>query len=1287
MSNDQHHLDSWLEPELEARVVSLVVGEASAFERSELERLMREQPELEVFRRRMTAVHELVAEALAPIGSGGKSGSGEDWRLCGDRRKAVLERIGAGQAANCVATEVHPGARVNRRRIWFQNVSAVAAVLLVAGIAALIGAAGMAIFSSSRMAAGGEWGFTGLGESASAPPAAAAAKDDFAGPAPSAEKRFAKGALAEAGSSPGYAGEGLTDEWDKPDSNRSRAAIASLGAQLGTMREEPVTPGKPVDGYEDRDGDGSADEMVRLHSRSGSAVAQDQPAATDLFGMASNASGDAGVEGAGDFFGRGRSGGAGVGQGAGQTSEETASATALNLELKPGHVEFEGFVVNAGDEATKAGEALAKDFDDIAHWSSQAEEQPQGQLGQIDPASSAVAGTGGERGQGGGGQMGGFAGFVAGGFESASEPGLQRQPGLTRFYKEGSYEWAQSGGDAVEGRGEAPTNGYARLNDGSEFGLIAGVNSIEANLTGRAGPGERPGQGEEAEELSGPVDPYFQTDLGVQAGGQGPGEESQGVSSHGKSVLSVPPGNQPAGQAAEEDARGNLPMIPEAGALARDSGSERGAEPGMATPETALPLAAETKQSLGDLPQLGQLFEAEQAIAEAMAGGVAEEKPEVGTANWRYANGREALGGDVNAATGAGAVVLDDKANLYDVPALPPVNRSDPATGPVAGPAAEAPGSSSRSGSPEGNGGAPGEGKKSLRDETITFSNTLRSPQDNFDGIRSQYEEAQGLLADSLLQFGDHDSEIAEKVTDRLVQVWSERIRELEKGLETSDLEGIASLLEQQRSDVEKARRELVELAERYQITDFDSVGLADLATSPGTRGLAAEPPLPEMTATADEPFSTFSLHVADVSFKLARAALLERGEFPPADSVRVEEFVNAFDYGDPSPSYEEKVTGRIEQAAHPFFQQQNLVRVAFRTAALGRGAQQPLRLTLLIDKSGSMEREDREATVGRALASLSEHLTPADQVTVVTFARTPRLLLEAWTGDRGAEFTDLVMRTPPEGGTNMEEALRLAGEKALEQRLEGAQNRIVLISDGAANLGDARPDALRAMVVGLRRQGIAFDACGVGTDGVNDAVLEAVTREGDGRYYLLNRPEDADEGFAKHLAGSLRPAARNVKVQVRFHPDRVSRYRLLGFEKHRLQKEDFRNDQVDAAELAGAETGVAVYQVEFAANGRGPLGEAAVRFQDAASGTMVERSWTIPYQERTPDLKDAAPAMQLAATAALVAEKLQGGGRGETVELAGLAPVLTNLRGAFPAYDRVEQLLQMAEVIRQRTE
>ncbi|MDG2123942.1 MAG: von Willebrand factor type A domain-containing protein, partial [Verrucomicrobiales bacterium] len=418
-------------------------------------------------------------------------------------------------------------------------------------------------------------------------------------------------------------------------------------------------------------------------------------------------------------------------------------------------------------------------------------------------------------------------------------------------------------------------------------------------------------------------------------------------------------------------------------------------------------------------------------------------------------------------------------------------------------------------------------------------------------------------------------------------------------------------------------------------------------AGEPGVWGIATTA---LETATAAEAFSTFSLNVSDVSYQLAAAALLEEGTWPEPDKVRVEEFVNAFDYGDPSVTLEEKVGCRTEQVSHPFKQQRNLVRVSMRVAAAGRSAGQPLRLTVLLDKSGSMEREDREAAVAKAMDALASHLTADDVISVIGFARTPRLIADRMSGDRAGELADLVAQAPSEGGTNLEQALAIGREVALRQRLEGGVNRIVLMTDGAANLGDARPDALSEMVVRLRNEGVAFDACGVGADGLNDEILEALTREGDGRYYFLNRVADADEGFVRQLAGALRPAAKNVKVQVEFNPERVRGYRLLGFEKHRLEKEDFRNDTVDAAEMAAEEAGVAVYQTEVIPEGTGDVGKVWVRFQDAVTGEMVERSWRIPYKARAPRLFEAPPAMKLAATAVLFGERLKGGAGGDAV-------------------------------------
>lgn len=434
--------------------------------------------------------------------------------------------------------------------------------------------------------------------------------------------------------------------------------------------------------------------------------------------------------------------------------------------------------------------------------------------------------------------------------------------------------------------------------------------------------------------------------------------------------------------------------------------------------------------------------------------------------------------------------------------------------------------------------------------------------------------------------------------------------------------------------------------------------------------------------SASEEPFSTFSLHVSDASFKLASAAL-QRGERPDPESIRPEEFYNAFDYGDPAPSAGEPVACVMEQAAHPAFPQRNLLRVAVRTGASGRAQSVPLNLTLLLDNSGSMERGDRAEGVARAVEQLSTLLKPGDQVTVAGFSRTPRLLADRLDGGQAAQLNDLVRQVPAEGGTNLEQALVLGEELATRQFVPGAQNRMVLFTDGAANLGDADPESLNTRVETLRQNGIAFDAAGFGADGLNDRMLERLTRNGNGRYYVVDDPAEAGEGFANKLAGAFRPAAENVKVQVVFNPDRVGQYKLIGFEEHRLKKEDFRDDTVDAAEMAAEEAGVALYQMEVLPDGEGEIGEVRVRFRDAGSGEMIERNWTIPYEEGAPAFDQAAESLQLAGLAAFAAEKLRDAPMAGVVDYAELAPVVGRVAAKYAGSKRVAELRQMIEALR----
>lgn len=447
------------------------------------------------------------------------------------------------------------------------------------------------------------------------------------------------------------------------------------------------------------------------------------------------------------------------------------------------------------------------------------------------------------------------------------------------------------------------------------------------------------------------------------------------------------------------------------------------------------------------------------------------------------------------------------------------------------------------------------------------------------------------------------------------------------------------------------------------------------------SRKLQSPPPPPPppatFTDTEQDNFSTFSLNVTDVSFQLA-ARQLAQGMAPDPQSIRQEEFYNAFDYRDPAPASGEPIRFEVESATLPGSHNLKVVRLAVKTAAKSRSAGRPAQITFAVDNSGSMQRSDRKSTVQAAFDNLTDGLRPQDRINVVTFATDSRVeLLQS--PPSNAPQIQAALNTAPEGGTNLEEGLATAYEVAARYYHPAYENRVVLLSDGIANLGQTEADQLVGMIEKNRNQGIAFDGFGIGWENLNDPLLAELARNGDGQYAFLNSPEDAGEIFAQALSSSLQAVARDVKVQVEWNPDRVQRFRLVGYETHLLKKEDFRNDAVDAAEMAPEETGNAIYLVELKANGSGPLGTARVRFKmEKTSTTVEERSWIIPNPPTWPEIESASPRLQLGTAAAVLADKLQDPNRFASVNRAQLLAWTQQAQAFFNNPAEIETLANM---------
>lgn len=445
----------------------------------------------------------------------------------------------------------------------------------------------------------------------------------------------------------------------------------------------------------------------------------------------------------------------------------------------------------------------------------------------------------------------------------------------------------------------------------------------------------------------------------------------------------------------------------------------------------------------------------------------------------------------------------------------------------------------------------------------------------------------------------------------------------------------------------------------------------------------SAATPQPEV-ATSANAFSTFSLNVSDVAFKLA-AASLEQGHMPDPSTIRSEEFINAFDYRDPEPAAGVPLAFASERARYPFAQNRDLLRLSVKTAAAGRQPGRPLNIVLLLDNSGSMERADRVRIVQEALRVLCTQLYKEDKLSIVTFSRTPRLWADGIAGDKAGEMVARVADITPQGGTNLGSALDLGYATALRHYQVGSINRVVLFTDGAANLGNVDPESLKKKVEDHRRQGVALDCFGIGWEGYDDTVLETLSRNGDGRYGFINSPEEAASGFAGQLAGALRVAASDVKVQVEFNPNRVTAYRQIGYAKHQLKKEQFRDNTVDAAEIGAAESGNALYVVEVNPQGEGDLATVRVRFKVPGTSDYREHAWPVTYNGPVQPLEQASTSLRLAGTASAFAEWLVGSPYAMEVSperLLGLLNGVPAACGADPRPQKLEWMIRQAKSV-----
>lgn len=405
--------------------------------------------------------------------------------------------------------------------------------------------------------------------------------------------------------------------------------------------------------------------------------------------------------------------------------------------------------------------------------------------------------------------------------------------------------------------------------------------------------------------------------------------------------------------------------------------------------------------------------------------------------------------------------------------------------------------------------------------------------------------------------------------------------------------------------------------------------------------------------AVAEQQQSTFALDVDTGSLSVGRTFLEEAGTLPPADSVRVEEWVNALGSAQAAPTDTDlgvELTGTTSP-----FDEVNVLRVGVAAREVATEDRPPANITFVVDTSGSMDIRERLGLVQSSLALLLLNLNDGDTISVVTFDEQSAVLLEPTPVEDAQTIVAAIDSLGPGGGTNLEAGLRTGYDLAQSSFSEGAINAVILASDGVANVGITDPDALVTQIRDRADEGIHLVTVGYGMGNYNDDLMEQLANQGDGFYAYLDTYEEAERLFGDQLTSLLTIVAHDAKIQVEFATDSVQSYRLLGYENRALDAEDFDDETVDAGEIGAGHRVTALYEVRLdpglGAAGETDLemdpdlvlGEVSLRYRSSATAEQVTLSEPITMAMFAGSFESAEPGFRLQVATAAFADVLRG--------------------------------------------
>jgi Ca-activated chloride channel family protein len=329
----------------------------------------------------------------------------------------------------------------------------------------------------------------------------------------------------------------------------------------------------------------------------------------------------------------------------------------------------------------------------------------------------------------------------------------------------------------------------------------------------------------------------------------------------------------------------------------------------------------------------------------------------------------------------------------------------------------------------------------------------------------------------------------------------------------------------------------------------------------------------------AQSPVSTFSIDADGASYSNVRRFLTRDKKIPPKGAIRTEELINYFqlDYEHTHPAHPISLNGEVSTS--PWNESNKLVRIGIKGKKISDNELPPSNFVFLIDVSGSMASEDKLDLLKNGFNAFVDKMSDEDRVAIVTYAGSAGIALGSTLGSEKETIKNAINSLGSGGSTAGADGIITAYEIAQQYQVAGGNNRIIIGTDGDFNVGPSSQEELVRLIEEKRKTGIFLTVLGVGRGNLNDAALEQIANKGNGTYEYIDSLEQLKKVFIYDY-NKFFTVAKDVKIQVKFNPENVKAYRLIGYENRRLNQEDFTDDSKDAGEIGSNQNITALYEI-----------------------------------------------------------------------------------------------------------